>query len=96
LATAIENLEKSGMTLFDAINIIKNVEQSLKSNKNDKGMAVFKKFQKVIQNNKGFGILCTISNILNGEDNTIKTEENLTPDDLTFFKYAPITSVDVE
>lgn len=96
LATAIENLEKSGMTLFDAINIVKNVEQSLKSNQNDKGIAVFKKFQKVIQNNKGFGILCTISNILNGEDNTIKTEENLTPDDLTYFKYAPITSVDVE
>jgi len=57
---------------------------------------VFKKIQKVIQNNKGFGILCTISNILNGEDNTIKTEENLSSDDLTFFKYVPITSVDVE
>lgn len=25
-----------------------------------------------------------------------QTEENLTPYDLTYFKYAPITSVDVE
>jgi len=84
------------MTLFDAINIVKNVEQSLKSNQNDKGIAVFKKFQKFIQNNKGFGILCTISNTLNGKDNTIKTEENLTPDYLTCFKYVTTTSVDVE
>lgn len=57
---------------------------------------MFKKFQKVIQNNKGFDILCTISKILNGKDNTIKTGENLTPDDLTCFKYAPTTSVDVK
>jgi len=57
---------------------------------------MFKKFQKVLQNNKGFDIPCTISNILNGDDNTIKKEENLTPDDLNCFKYAPITSVDVE
>jgi len=35
-------------------------------------------------------------NILNGKDNNIKTKENLTADDSTGFKYAPITWVDID
>jgi len=33
---------------------------------------VYKKLQKFIQNNIGFGTICTILRILNGEDNTVK------------------------
>lgn len=44
-------------------------------------------------NNNGFVIICKISIILNSEYNTIKTEENVTHNNLTYFKYAPITSV---
>lgn len=58
LVTEIENLKKLGMTIFDAISIIKNAEQNLKNNQNDKGVAVFIKFQKILQNNKGFPIYC--------------------------------------
>lgn len=59
LAISIENLEKSDMTLIDAINtsILKNVELVLKNNQGAKGIAVYKKYQKVIQNNNGFGLL---------------------------------------
>jgi len=47
-------------------------------------------------NSKGFDILCTISNILNDEYNTIKTKENLTPDDLFYFKYTFIIFLGIE
>lgn len=38
----------------------------------------------------------TISNILNDEYNTTKTEENVTPDDLSYFKYTLIIFLGIE
>jgi len=42
------------MTSIDAINIVKNIKQYLKSQRADKGIAVFKIFQKVIKNYNDF------------------------------------------
>jgi len=47
---------------------------------------------KVINKNKGLKIHSDISDILNGQEGTT----NEIPDDLVFFKYSPVTSVDVE
>lgn len=40
MATVIENLEKSDMTLINAINKVKHLGRGLKNNENDKGTTV--------------------------------------------------------
>ena len=57
---------------------------------------IYDKFQNVIDKNIGFKTLVQISKIHSGEVNSIEgIEEDLKVEDLAFFKYAPITSVDV-
>ncbi|XP_015375258.1 PREDICTED: uncharacterized protein LOC107169847 [Diuraphis noxia] len=57
----------------------------------------YDKFQNVIEKNAGFKTLVQISKIHSGEVDTMEgIEQDLKVEDLAFFKYAPITSVDVE
>ena len=50
-----------------------------------------------MEKNNGFNILRNISNILNGEITSMdELPEDLTGNYLIYFKYAPITSADVE
>jgi len=64
------------------------------------GKAVFNKLNSVVQKNVGLTILKNISNVLSG--NNINTEfehglpEDFLTDDLVYFKFAPITSADIE
>jgi len=61
------------------------------------GEIVTKKLDDVLNQNSGFKILIIISNIPNGEKiSKEKLPEDLTCDDLIHYKFAPISSVDVE
>jgi len=60
------------------------------------GKLIYKKFQNVIEKNIRFKTLIQISKIHSGKAVTVEGMEDLKVEDLTFFKYAPITSVDVE
>ena len=66
------------------MNIIDTQSKSIKS--------VVEKLKKVTEKNKGFNTLRIISNILNGIDEF----GDLNASEMVYFKYAPITSVDVE
>jgi hypothetical protein len=52
--------------------------------------------ENVLSKNEGFKIIEKIFNILEGIDSSMENLENLQVSDLQFYKFAPLTSVDVE
>jgi len=51
----------------------------------------------VLEKNEGYKLMVKISNILSGDQESFEgLPEDLTLNDLVYFKYAPITSVNVE
>lgn len=70
------------------MNIIDTRSKSIKS--------VVEKLKQVIKKNKGFNMLRIISNILNGTEENIDELGDLNASEMVYFKYAPITSVNVE
>lgn len=60
------------------------------------GKMIQEKMNDVLEKNKCYQTLAEISNILSGEEiSAIGIPKNLSLDDLVYFKYAPINSVDV-
>ncbi|KAE9523668.1 hypothetical protein AGLY_015886 [Aphis glycines] len=97
LTTAITCLETQGTLLTDAIKTVENVENKLNTIKCSKGITIYKKFEEVIAKNLGFKILTKISKFMLGEEISMDNlPEDISCDDLLYFKYAPISSVDVE
>ncbi|KAE9538630.1 hypothetical protein AGLY_005729 [Aphis glycines] len=97
LTTAIICLETQGTFLTDAIKTVENVENKLNTIKCSKGITIYKKFEEVIAKNLGFKILTKISKVMLGEEISMDNlPEDISCDDLLYFKYAPISSVDVE
>jgi hypothetical protein len=61
------------------------------------GGNVFAKLQRVLHRNEGYSTICKINNNLSGKQATFKEDDpELSSNDFTFFKYAPITSCGVE
>jgi hypothetical protein len=52
--------------------------------------------ENILSKNEGFKIIEKISNILEGVDSSIENIENLQVNNLQFYKFTPLTSVDVE
>ncbi|XP_025408739.1 uncharacterized protein LOC112682378 [Sipha flava] len=97
LATEITRLETSGMLLSESVCYIEKVKQQIKQALGKTGETVTKKLDDVLNKNSGFKILTIISNILKAEKvSREELPEDLTCDDLIHYKFAPITSVDVE
>lgn len=97
LPVAITKLEKKGVLIIDAINIFNSVRSSLLAIRGREDFLL--KFDFVRSKNRGLKIMEMIAGILAGDRN--ETTENdkikeLTPDEIQAYKYAPITSCDVE
>lgn len=61
------------------------------------GLVINTKYEDVFKKNHGFNIITKISKILTGEVFIlVGLPENLSSHDLLYYKYMPITSVDVE
>jgi hypothetical protein len=78
------------------IGTVKNI--TMKLDKNDAtSIEIQKKFNTVLDKNNGYKKMQIISKILVGQEVTKEgLPEDLNADDITFFKHAPITSVEVE
>ncbi|KAL4143890.1 hypothetical protein QTP88_006144 [Uroleucon formosanum] len=98
---AIIKLQKKNVLLFDSLAVVQNVQQKFSLLKGNHGKPVLTKLQTVFEKNNGLGVLEKISKILDGEDSSelidfSKFPDDYSSDDIVYFKYAPITSVDVE
>ncbi|XP_060858892.1 uncharacterized protein LOC132936219 [Metopolophium dirhodum] len=98
LVDKITSLEKQGVLLTDSILIVEEVKAKIFQVPGNVGKSIQTKLDSVYDKNHGLKKLNTISNILAGKNHvTIQDlEEELTTSDLPCFKYAPVSSTDVE
>jgi len=83
------------MPLAESLDILEKVQVQLQMAQGNDGQKVYKKFETVLNKNSGLKILKQLSKIIGGEsDNIDDLPEDLTTNDLSFYKFAPITSVD--
>lgn len=98
LSESILKLQTKNMPLAESLSIVDNVQTQLKSVQGEPaGKKVYEKMENVLSKNIGLKTLKQISSTLSGSISTMDgLPEDLTTNDLIFYKYAPITSVDVE
>ncbi|KAF0765984.1 Uncharacterized protein FWK35_00005993 [Aphis craccivora] len=75
-------LEKSGLSLNDAITLIENAKVSLQNCNGQKGKSVYQKFTRVLSKNEGYDTLTKILKIINSESKSIQTNEDLSPNNM--------------
>ncbi|XP_022166130.1 uncharacterized protein LOC111041895 [Myzus persicae] len=97
LPDAILKLENQGLSVVEAINIIQNVQNKLENVFGEIGISIHEKYKIVIEKNTGLKTIIKINDILTGQRKSFDgLPEDLTVSDLAYFKYAPLTSTDVE
>lgn len=101
LTKAIIELQTKNVSLSDSLAVVENVKQKFFLLKGNRGKLVLTKLQKVFEKNNGLRILEKISKILDGENDSNSDDfsefpDDYSSDDIVYFKYAHITSVDVE
>lgn len=94
LLKIIEDLERRGIALSENINIIDNLKTHVNQIPGEKGNLLKNKLKHILEKNPGLADLCKINKILQGDE--VDVMEEIEPIALSSFKYAPITSVDVE
>jgi hypothetical protein len=92
LTHAITKLETQNAKLADSLEVFEDIRQKFSALPGNKGKVIAKKLERVIEANRGFSKISAISSVLQGEDGDV----SLSPDNLSCFLYAPVTSVDVE
>ncbi|KAL4131288.1 hypothetical protein QTP88_008624 [Uroleucon formosanum] len=91
----ITKLEKSNVTLRNSVLLIENIK--IKFEEGGPGIDFARsKFTNVLSKNRGYSTLKKINCIINGEVIECDEDEELSVEDLSSFKYAPIVSCDVE
>ncbi|KAF0709761.1 Uncharacterized protein FWK35_00034572, partial [Aphis craccivora] len=97
LPESIKLLETSGLPLKDSIKIVVDLQEKIQKSTSPIGKAIQTKLKMTLEKNSGFDTLKTISKIIDGTEldtNNLTDEFNM--DDITYMKFSPITSVDVE
>lgn len=93
ISETIKQLETQQVPLTESIGIINALKNKIYTVPGPVGEEVRRKFDEVLNKNEGFQTLTKISSVLAG---STQEELNMNPNILAKFKYAPITSVDVE
>ena len=94
LPIAIERLETRGASVVDSVGIFENLMQNLKRTPGPIGTRIRRKCDAVIKRNPDYLRVKAIANVLSGHSTTPVI--GFEPSALATFKFAPITSVDVE
>lgn len=94
IAKTIEKLETKGLPLVESVGLVKTLLADLEKAPGETGKIVLNKMQNVLTKNPGYEQISSIADVLSGE--TASLDLGLLPGDITGFKYAPITSCDVE
>lgn len=97
LPAFIKILEASEIQLNTALDAIKTLEVNLQNNAGDAAKRILEKFMHVLEKNPGYKTMCIIGNLLKGKEASLEEiEEELSIEDVSNFKFAPITSCEVE
>lgn len=76
---------------------MKNVENNISKIPGNVGKVIQEKFQAILKKNNGYETLKKISACIDGTIRTLENiEQTFSPSDVSLFKYAPVSSVDVE
>ena len=95
LKFAIKKLETIGLPLSEAVKVIDDVEDNLPLG--TMGSTIKTKLDFVLNKKKGFATLRSISKVLSGQSSAVaEIGVDLSPAEISCFKFAPITSCDVE
>lgn len=94
LPDSITKLESRGLSLNEAVKEMNEVERQVSLVPGPYGNQIREKVQFVLTKNAGFRKLKQVNNFINGEDAELPTEVPTAK--AQFYKYCPVTSVDVE
>jgi len=92
IPTAIRRLESQGLTLVEALGILKEVKGVIAVATGEIGEKIRKKFNNVLEKNPDIDKLIEISKVLDGEEGDIDMPPNI----IESMKFAPLQSCDVE
>ena len=95
LPKSIESLEAKGLALTNSRAIVESLKSDLEFVPGDWGRIALKKFKDVLAKNPGYEKLHCITAAIAGESRSINAID-LSPQEICGFKFAPVTSCDVE
>jgi len=90
ITQSILKLENASLLLDENLEIVENTKSKLSQNKGPISEKINEKYKNVLEKNTGLKAMSTIRNILNG-NNVDEDFPNLTPGEVTKFRYAKIT-----
>ena len=93
LAVKITQLESRNLSLKNSLELVQDVVKGIEDSN---CQPAIKKLNDVLNNNKGYGIIVRINNLLNGEKGENLDDLSIDIADIINFKAAPIVSVEVE
>lgn len=96
LQEVVTKLETKNQCLVSQVNIVKHAFEKIADIPGDVGKKVNTKFKSVLCKNKGFSVVTDIADILCGKTISKSNQVKYSSEQIINFKYAPITSVDVE
>jgi len=99
LPIAITRLQEQNILLSEGLKIVEEIVETFAKLEGYHGIEIKKKLKYVLYKNIGYNIICNISKVLSGKEDNIKNldlPEDITANDLLYFKYAPLTSADVK
>ena len=95
LTEVITRIESNKNLLLDSISVVNNLYENLKDSDQTSAKKAFEKLDASLSGNQGFGKLIKIQDILNHKT-TDKSSLNLNDDEISCFRFAPITNAEVE
>lgn len=92
LSQAITKLETQGLTAQEAMEIFVGVRNEMDAALGEKGEIIRNKFEDIVQKNTAIDTIIKMCQILSGQNVECDIPPNLIP----YYKFAPLTSCDVE
>lgn len=97
LASKLIDMQERGSSLKQALQYLEEIEAKLFSVQTETGQAIIQKYKNVISKNPDLETMQRISRLLNEEIDEDEAEPlKYSPAEIAAFKYAPVTTVDVE
>ncbi|KAF0746556.1 Uncharacterized protein FWK35_00032030 [Aphis craccivora] len=90
-------LEKQEVLLADSISSFDEIVKKISETPGSIGKSINTKLNTILKKNTAYGLLKNIKDIISGTCESISNmDQNITVTDIPYFKYAPVSSVDVE